>query len=76
MTPFDANQDEDVINATHNQKLVGVEEVAAFLGVPKSWVYERTRRRGNECLPHLKVGKYLRFRLSDVETYLETLRRA
>ena len=40
-----------------------------------SWVYERTRRRGRDRLPHVKVGKYLRFRLSDLEAYLETLRR-
>ncbi len=76
MTPFDVKQDEDSLETPHNQKLIGVEEVAAFLGVPKSWVYERTRRRGNECLPHLKVGKYLRFRLRDIEAYVETLRRA
>ena len=56
-------------------ELLTVEEIAAFLRVPKSWVYERTRRRGAERLPHVKLGKYLRFRLSEVAAYLEKLRR-
>ena len=51
-----------------------VHEVAEFLKVPVSWVYERTRRRGMERLPHLKIGKYLRFRLREVELYVEGLR--
>jgi excisionase family DNA binding protein len=56
-------------------ELLTVTDIAAFLHVPKSWVYERTRRRGAERLPHIKVGKYLRFRLHEIERYLETLRR-
>ena len=56
-------------------ELLTVEEIAAFLRVPKSWVYERTRRRGIERLPHVKLGKYLRFRLSEVAVYVEKLRR-
>jgi len=56
-------------------ELLTVEEIAAFLRVPKSWVYERTRRRGIEKLPHVKLGKYLRFRLSEVAAYVERLRR-
>lgn len=55
--------------------LLTVHEVAQFLRVPASWVYERTRRRGRDKLPHLKIGKYLRFRLSEIESYLDALRR-
>jgi excisionase family DNA binding protein len=57
------------------EPLLRVQDVAAILKVPASWVYERTRQRGVERLPHLKVGKYVRFRLSEVEGYLERLRR-
>jgi len=39
--------------------------------VPISWVYERTRRRGTEQLPHMKIGKYLRFRKEDVLGWLD-----
>ncbi len=55
--------------------LLTVREVAEILRVPVSWVYERTRRRGKERLPHMKMGKYLRFRSVEIEQYLETLRR-
>ena len=58
-----------------SEALLTVHEVAEFLKVPVSWVYERTRRRGAERLPHIKIGKYLRFRFTEVQTYLETLRR-
>ena len=57
------------------EALLTVHEVAEFLKVPVSWVYERTRRRGIERLPHIKIGKYLRFHLHEIESYLETLRR-
>jgi len=57
------------------EALLTVHDVAEFLRVPASWVYERTRRHGRDRLPHVKIGKYLRFRLSDLEAYLETLRR-
>lgn len=53
-----------------NDELLTVREVAAFLKVPASWIYERTRRRGLEKLPHLKLGKYLRFSKSEVVNWL------
>lgn len=56
------------------EPLLTVREVAALLRVPTSWVYERTRRRGSERLPHIKMGKYLRFRAAEIQQYLGTLR--
>jgi len=56
-------------------ELLTVSEIAALLKVPVSWVYERTRRAGAECIPHLKLGKYLRFRWSAVREWLDTLNR-
>ena len=52
------------------ERLLAVEEVAELLHVPASWVYERTRRRGKEQLPHLKLGKYLRFEEHAVREFL------
>jgi hypothetical protein len=43
------------------QKFWSVDFLANHLGVPRSWIYERTRRRGPELIPHLKLGKYIRF---------------
>ena len=55
--------------------LLTVTEVARLLRVPPSWVYGRTRRRGSERLPHIKMGKYLRFRAAEIQQYLGNLRR-
>ena len=52
-------------------QLMTVSETAAFLNVPDSWVYERTRRRGVERLPHIKLGKYLRFSMSEIRAWLQ-----
>ena len=45
-------------------ELLTVDDVAVLLKVSKSWVYEHTRSRGRprcDQLPHIKVGKYVRF---------------
>ncbi len=55
--------------------LLTVQEVAEILNVPVSWVYERTRRRGAARLPHLKLGKYLRFEEQAVREFLDRQRR-
>ena len=57
-------------------ELLTVEDVATLLKVPKSWVYERTRRRGRDKLPHIKLGKYLRFEEDAVRQFLERKRSA
>ena len=38
-----------------------IDELAKFLRVGRSWIYDRTRENGPELIPHIKVGKYLRF---------------
>ena len=58
-------------------ELLTVDEVAALLKVSKKWVYEHTRSRRmrrSERLPHLKLGKYLRFDPRDVQAFLVTRR--
>lgn len=58
------------------EALLTADEVAEFLRVPISWVYERTRKRGAARLPHLKLGKYLRFEEQAVREFLDRQRRA
>ena len=50
-----------------------VPELAAVLKVPVSWVYGRSRRRGRDRIPHIKLGKYLRFHPAKVQAWLQTL---
>ncbi len=40
------------------EELLTLDEVVAWLRVPRSWVYERTRKGQIPCF---KLGKYLRF---------------
>ena len=61
-------------NPNLQDELLTVAEVAELLKVPVSWVYERTRRRGVERIPHLKLGKYLRFHACEVREWLQRLR--
>ena len=57
-----------------NLDLMTVEQIAGVLNVPISWVYGRTRRRGKERIPHIKLGKYLRFELTAVRNWISALR--
>jgi excisionase family DNA binding protein len=59
---------------TSQSTLLTVQEVAAILKVPVSWVYEHTRGNCREKLPHVKVGKYLRFFDTDISSYLHAIR--
>jgi hypothetical protein len=56
-------------------ELLTAAEVAQFLRVPLSWVYERCRVGAVDPLPHLKLGKYLRFRKTDLLAFVNGLRR-
>ena len=54
-----------------SRRLLTVQEVADLLQVPRSWIYQRTRRRGADRLPHIKLGKYIRFEEDAVLAWLE-----
>ncbi|NUM58137.1 MAG: helix-turn-helix domain-containing protein [Bdellovibrionaceae bacterium] len=49
------------------EQYLNIDQVAEFLQLPKSWIYERTR---NNTIPHYKMGKYLRFKKSDLDTWI------
>jgi len=55
------------------EELLTVSEIASTLKVPVSWVYERTRKSGSDRIPHIKLGKYLRFRWLAVREWLDSL---
>jgi excisionase family DNA binding protein len=55
-------------------ELLTVDDVAALLKVTPSWVYEHTRGRGtpkSDRLPHVKLGKYVRFEARALRAFLE-----
>jgi hypothetical protein len=55
-----------------NQKLIGVNKLAEVLGVRPSWVYARTRLKGPDSIPCLRVGKYLKFEFDKVMDWLKS----
>ncbi len=54
-----------------SSRLLTVEEVAALLHVPVSWVYGRMRKRSLERLPAYRLGKYWRFREDDIHAWVK-----
>ena len=53
------------------EELLTPHEIAEIFKVPVSWVYSRTRNRKGDKLPHIRLGKYIRFYEDDVRRYLD-----
>ena len=51
-----------------SRNLVTVKEMAERLSVPESWIYQRTRL-GQKAIPHLRLGKYIRFDPDEVMAF-------
>lgn len=50
-----------------HEGLIGIEEAARFLSVKVSWLYEQVRL---QRVPSYRVGKFRRFRVSELESWL------
>ena len=53
------------------EHLLTPEEAAETLRVKLSWLYQHTRRRAQDRIPFVKIGRYLRFREQDLVAYIE-----
>jgi len=53
------------------EPILTVEQAAEILQLKPSTVYELTRRRNSRPLPVHKAGKFLRFRRSEIERWLD-----
>jgi excisionase family DNA binding protein len=56
-----------------SDRLVDAQVVADRLAVPVSWVREQTR---SGAIPHLRLGRYVRFDLDDVDAWLAGCKQA
>jgi excisionase family DNA binding protein len=54
-------------------RLLTADEVAARLGVPKSWVWARARA---DAIPCVRLGRYRRFREDAVDAWIRELEHA
>lgn len=57
---------------SNNDPLLTADEVAAFMRVTRAWVYAETRRN---ALPHLRLGRYVRYRRSAIEDWMAGVER-
>jgi hypothetical protein len=48
-------------------EILDPEQLAERLTLPPSWVKDGTRSRASDPIPHLKLGKYVRFRWNSPE---------
>lgn len=51
----------------NNLKLLDMNEASSLLGIQKSTLYDMTMRR---IIPVVKIGKLNRFKLSDLEAFI------
>lgn len=58
-----------------NTELLTVDEVAALLKVKASWVYDRIDASHGDRLPHIRLGRYVRFERSAVLEFVQRQRR-
>jgi excisionase family DNA binding protein len=56
-----------------SDRLLTADEVATLLRVTPAWVYSETRRHR---IPHLRLGRYVRFRQSALDAWMEEVERS
>lgn len=52
-----------------NETILDVKELASYLRVNNSWIYDQVK---NGVIPYIKAGKFLRFRKTSIDKWLET----
>ena len=57
------------------KELLTVDEIARKLNISVSWIYSNARKKGVNSIPHLKIGKYIRFQEDVVRQWLENQQR-
>lgn len=58
--------DRNVVAVSQHQigyEIVDAKELAALWRVPESWVREQSRSRASDPIPHVKLGRYVRYEL-------------
>lgn len=68
-----SHQANGVENGSSPNALLTADEVAALLRVTTGWVYAQTRANR---IPHVRLGRYVRFRAHAIQAWLGTLERA
>jgi hypothetical protein len=51
------------------ERLIDIDDLAERLKVNKSWIYAQTRKKNEDAIPYIKLGKYLRFEEERVKSW-------
>jgi hypothetical protein len=62
-----ANPSTPDAQANSSARFLDVDGLVRYLGVPKSWIYDRTGPSAPDRIPHFKIGKYVRFDINAEE---------
>jgi hypothetical protein len=54
-------------DASMAHHFLDVDGLAKYLGINRSWIYDRTGESSDDRIPHFKFGKYLRFDINSDE---------
>jgi excisionase family DNA binding protein len=66
-----SNQPTLASTGTHEEeRLLTISDVAEWLGVSKSWVYDHTTRK-RPRVPSVRIGEMTRFRRADIKKFIE-----
>ena len=64
-------QSQQQLEFSIDSRYLNIEQVAAILGVPKSFIYRRTARGHGDPIPHYRIGSHLRFKPDDIREWIE-----
>ena len=62
---------EEAEKVGRNQRLIEIDELSVMLGVSKNTLYDWCAVKK---IPHIKLGKFLRFNASEIESWLQAKR--
>jgi hypothetical protein len=57
----------DTLKSLHRYEFIDSKGLALRWSLPESWVREQVRARSSDPLPHVRFGKYVRFRWGSPE---------
>jgi Helix-turn-helix domain len=74
-TPLENAAERTNIPHADDASLLTPEDVARRFQVPLTWVYGCVRGRTRHVMPHIKIGRYLRFEENAVQDFMAANRR-
>ena len=57
----------ETFESLRRYEFIDSKELAARWGLPESWIREQVRSRAVDPIPHVRFGKYVRFRWGSLE---------